>query len=246
MIGIDLVLIRLIFKSRKRKSKKRKNKFSKRRIKFYLINNQRRRNRLNSMRSTLNRLTFRSKKTSLLNLPMERKTGEKKRKLKSTISKKCSSKSFRRKKEENKKRFKRKESKTISQLGSFRKILSNNNSKKKEKSRKRKRKCTRFILKTKRKRNLNRIWRKRKNRKKLICKDWLLKYKRIRINRGPSKLGSSKKRSTLFSNREKKFSRSKRTKMRKEKRTMLSTSSGRIRSSLKEKRGLKNRLRIIS
>jgi hypothetical protein len=39
MTGIDLVLIRLIFKNKKKRSKKRRNKFNKKLIRFYWINN---------------------------------------------------------------------------------------------------------------------------------------------------------------------------------------------------------------
>ncbi len=113
MIGIGLALIRLIFKSRKRRSRKRRNKSNRKLIRFCWINNLRRKTRSNSMMFMLKRLMFRSKKTSLLNLPRKRKTEEKKKRLKRTISKECSSKSFRKKKEESKKSCKRKKNKMI-------------------------------------------------------------------------------------------------------------------------------------
>jgi hypothetical protein len=112
-IGIGLALIRLIFKSRKRRSRKRRNKSNRKLIRFCWINSWKRKCRSNSMMFMLKRLMFRSKKTSLINLPKKRKTEEKKKRPKRTTSNECNIKSFRKKKEESKMSYKRKKNKMI-------------------------------------------------------------------------------------------------------------------------------------
>lgn len=62
MIGIDQVLIKLIFKNKKKKQKKNVNKFNKKLTKSYQINKLKKRKRFNNMRLMLKRLMLKQNK----------------------------------------------------------------------------------------------------------------------------------------------------------------------------------------